>query len=365
MRPWLPGYLILATLACGGAGGSSAGTADVSQSVALLGFDVDATTVTLRFDPSAVGGTWHIEQDGDVIDVPVAKATVAIPGDLPEATFSPLVPGAATWRLTAKDGSETTGTLTIGERFTHFFAAPEASVVGLPAHVAVGATVSVSGTTGGGGSKKEAFIGRPSGAVERVSLGDFPLPPSTAFALDVVASEAGLLVVELSRNDGIPAAVLPVYVGDAVPLARSPLDAGFTSSKTLDSQAASQEILTLVNALRSDLGLAEVKAHSTLAATATEKADIIAQSKILSHTSPDGEDAATRAGKAGLTGQVWENLAVEYTPERAYLGWYWSPNHREALVSDKWRSHGLAVGVMDAVAGQFVFVQHLSTEEAP
>jgi uncharacterized protein YkwD len=366
--------LVLAA-ACGGASsGAEAPFADsietVEAGVGYLGHTVFDGGIELRFESGAIGGTWVVTRGDTSATLVLASDRIRMPGDLNPAVFSALTEGPATWTLTALDGRTATGAFDVGERFTTFFDATRATgltIQGLPAHVAPGTTVRITGASGAVGLVGQAYVGLPSGAVELIRIGDgSQIAANSPFLFDVSAGVAGLAVVELTLTNGLPAAVLPLYVGDAVPLAATALDAGFTVSKTIDADAFATEVLADVNALRARLGIAALAPHPLLRETAAAKASDMQSNHYFAHKSPiTGEGVAELAKAAGLTGSVAENLAVEYSSKRAFLGWYWSPVHRASLIDPNWRSHGLGASFFDTTTGQIVFVQHLGTAPPP
>ncbi|MBT9560172.1 MAG: CAP domain-containing protein [Myxococcales bacterium] len=372
-RPLRFSMLCLAALyGCAASGEGGGGDASTSTSGALVTASVSGGDVVLTVDPDYVGGTLTITQTvagaatPATVEVAISAAALRIPTDVPLATFAPLMAGAARVTLRDGEGAEVEGDVTIGERFTRFFEATadvSVAVTGAPTLLVDGATVTITGDAGSKGLQQRVWIARPSGPVTSLELGAEMVAPGAGFSFDVDATESGVYVVELTGANGLPAAVVPIYVGDALPLALSALDGGFTASKTVDAEVMATQVLALVNERRQGAGMTALASSPKLTGTAQFKADEMATAKYFAHASAvTGKTVADLAAEAGVTGQVAENIGVEYTPLRVFLGWWWSPAHRAPLMDALTKSHGLGAAVFDAASGQVVFAQHVGTE---
>ncbi len=365
--------LCLAALyGCSASGDEVGSDASTSTAGAIVTASVSGGDVVLSVDPAYVGGTLTITQTvagaatPATVELAISSATLRIPADVPLATFSPLMAGTAQVTLRDARGGEAEGDIAIAERFTRFFEATSdasVTVTGAPAVVSDGATVTIAGSAGTNGLQPRVWIASPSGPVSSLELAAEMVAPGASFSFEVDASESGVYVVELTGANGLPAAVVPVYVGDALPLALSALDGGFTASKTVDATLMATEVLALVNERRQGAGMTALALSPKLTGTAQFKADEMAKAKYFAHSSPvTGKTVVDLAAEAGVTGMVAENIGVEYSALRVFLGWWWSPAHRAPLMDALTKSHGLGAAVFDAASGQVVFAQHVGTE---
>ena len=373
-RSALFGSAALLAIALGCAESRSGGGTDTSasSSPSLVSASISGGDVVLTVDPVYVGGTLTITQSAAgaatpaKVELSIASATLRIPSDVPLATFAPLMAGPATLTLRDASGATAEGDVEIAERFTRFFdATADVSVTlsGAPAIFESGATVTISGNAGTKGLQQRVWIGSPSGPVSSIELSAGMVAPGATFTFEVEAEASGVHVVELTGANGLPAAVVPIYVGPSLPLALSALDGGFTASKTIDAEAMASEVLELVNERRSGAGFVPLVASPALTGMSQFKADEMASAKYFAHSSAvTGKTVVDLAADAGVTGIVAENIGVEYTGLRVFLGWWWSPAHRAPLMDALTKSHGLGAALFDAASGQVVFAQHVGTE---
>ncbi len=111
------------------------------------------------------------------------------------------------------------------------------------------------------------------------------------------------------------------------------------------SNAASfaQQVLTLTNAERANVGLAALTWDNTLAQVAGDHACDMIVRNFFAHTNPDGQNVGDRATAAGYTWiAIGENLAAGHqTPAAAVAGWMNSPGHKANILNASFTALGV------------------------
>lgn len=105
-----------------------------------------------------------------------------------------------------------------------------------------------------------------------------------------------------------------------------------------------EAVLTLVNDIRRDAGLAELRLSGPLMDAASRYAADLAARGELDHAGADGSAPPDRANAAGYPGRyVAENLAAGYDDAGALVAdWMASPSHRATILLE--RASELGVG---------------------
>ena len=375
----LCGLLALVAGACGGSEGETAGTpapaeadaaaADGASGTGATGADAgrrpgSAVTVAVedhglrvRLQWPATGSAHErlvITQGTHEAVLVSADHTVVLPGAVGWAPVQGLVPGLATFRVEAADDATFAGAAVAqsGSWQLAWYVAPtkasDVTVGELPSQVALGETIAISGTLGAGGARDRADIALPSEAVESADLAD--PGANKPFSVTRVADAAGIYVIELLAQSGVPLLNWPVWVGGVVPLAPNPLlpKPVPTLTKPVDAAALRAELLSRVNDLRARVGVGDVGIHPTVTAVAQQKSDEQVNDGYLGHVNPkNGRQMKDRFVAAGLSGTFAENIAVDYTAERCFAALYWSPSHRRNMLGAGWKTVGHGVALDD------------------
>jgi hypothetical protein len=109
-----------------------------------------------------------------------------------------------------------------------------------------------------------------------------------------------------------------------------------------DPKAA--KILELTNQDRQEHGLQPLKWNDALADAASKHAQLMAESKDLSHQYPGEDDVSARAAQSGAHFQaIAENIAVGYSPEAIEKEWMKSVPHRTNILDPQMNTIGIAV----------------------
>lgn len=105
-----------------------------------------------------------------------------------------------------------------------------------------------------------------------------------------------------------------------------------------------QQILTLVNQLRSNYGLPPFTWNGQLAAAAQNQANYMAANNVYSHTGAGGSSPQSRATAAGYPGRATENIVggTNLTPGQGVIWWQNSPIHFNTLISPQYSEVGIA-----------------------
>jgi uncharacterized protein YkwD len=120
------------------------------------------------------------------------------------------------------------------------------------------------------------------------------------------------------------------------------------SGSGVETAAAVDEFVNLVNAHRESVGCQALTWHEGAAAVArAHSADMVARS-FFSHNNPDGLSPFDRLDRAGIPYRAaGENIATGYASAEAVLGgWLDSPGHRANIENCGFTHHGL--GLVDS-----------------
>jgi len=142
---------------------------------------------------------------------------------------------------------------------------------------------------------------------------------------------AGLLSAALLA--ALPAGA--VAAGDCTPAASWPADRADLAA----------QVVALVNAHRTQLGLAPLVVSPALTATAQWKARNMAALRYLDHDdpAPDARTADERVAACGYQSTMWgENIAMGYSTAKAVFdAWLGSPEHRANIERPEFRATGV------------------------
>ena len=192
------------------------------------------------------------------------------------------------------------------------------------------AAVTFGGALLTGWSNATAFVSGPSGAVREVAVragadgafrGALPIGP-----------EPGRYVFELlaERGGGGPAVVylLPIELSATPP--EPPAPPGETGgAETTEPALATEAMVSLVNAFRSENGLAALGRSADLDAAASSHAADMAANGFFGHVSPTRGDLTERLRSARIPApRAAENLALGPSAEAAFRNLLDSPAHR-------------------------------------
>jgi uncharacterized protein YkwD len=99
------------------------------------------------------------------------------------------------------------------------------------------------------------------------------------------------------------------------------------------------DLVKLSNNKRTAVGLVTLRIDPALMAIARDRARVMAENDVMSHTEPDGTKVWDRMNDAGLTwyagGEIiaWNHYPLEYTVAEAIRAWWASPGHHAIMVS--------------------------------
>jgi uncharacterized protein YkwD len=116
-------------------------------------------------------------------------------------------------------------------------------------------------------------------------------------------------------------------------------------------------LLRAINAARASHGLRPVRVDSRLGAAALAHTRTLVKEHTLTHSSPDGAGPAVRVADAGFHARfVGENLAMGYGPWRCVAAWLASPEHRDILLSPRYKAVGIAAAMGTVGAYRVPFI---------
>lgn len=112
--------------------------------------------------------------------------------------------------------------------------------------------------------------------------------------------------------------------------------------------ATEQEVLTLVNQERAEVGCQPVTADPALADLAQDYSDDMAARGFFDHTDPDGAGPWDRAERAGIANLGGENIARGQPSAQAVMdAWMGSPGHRANILNCEYRTVGIGLHEAD------------------
>ncbi|MBD9734847.1 CAP domain-containing protein [Streptomyces sp. H28] len=126
----------------------------------------------------------------------------------------------------------------------------------------------------------------------------------------------------------------------ADPATKKPANPGSTSAE----QAASAQVLRLVNQERAKVGCRPVAADNALAGLAKAFSDDMAERGFFDHTDPDGATPWDRAAEAGIADLGGENIARGQLDAAAVMeAWMNSPGHKANILNCDFKTLGVGV----------------------
>jgi uncharacterized protein YkwD len=114
---------------------------------------------------------------------------------------------------------------------------------------------------------------------------------------------------------------------------------------------AGLDLVHLSNSKRAGLGLVTLRADATLMAIARDRANVMAQNDVMSHTEPNGQKVFDRLSAASLAwsgaGEIiaWNNYPAVYTSAEAIRAWMASPGHHAIMVSAGYNYVGFGAAI--------------------
>lgn len=183
----------------------------------------------------------------------------------------------------------------------------------------------------------ELFVTRPLGAVERV-----PMPAAGASrCASVDFPMAGRHAVEVLGTGPRGPEVAALFFVDVGVVRAEEEDA---LPEPRDALTARAVLLTRINALRLQMGVAPVQLDAELEAVAQAWAQRLADEGFFSHVAPDGTTLKQRLTSAGYKfSAAGENLGLSSGPLAAHFGIEHSPGHRNNLLEAGHRRLGLGL----------------------
>lgn len=130
-------------------------------------------------------------------------------------------------------------------------------------------------------------------------------------------------------------------------------------ASTLEASAlTSQNIISLTNAARANVGVPALKTNELLNKAAQAKADDMLQNQYFAHTSPAGLSPWYWIKKVGYNYRYSaENLAVHFTSaEDVQGGWMTSPSHKTNIINTRYSDIGVGIaqGIFEGYQTTFV-----------
>lgn len=138
--------------------------------------------------------------------------------------------------------------------------------------------------------------------------------------------------------------------------------AGATGDRPASAKGTlEQGVLSNINELRGQHGLAPLRFSSRLSAAARAHSKDMAARGYFSHTSANGSSFDRRIARFYPMGRsrywsVGENLlwsSPDVTPEKALQMWIDSPEHKKNMLTARWREIGLSAVHVTAAPGTF------------
>lgn len=118
-----------------------------------------------------------------------------------------------------------------------------------------------------------------------------------------------------------------------------------SNSKAAANIAYYNEVLTLVNEIRAEVGVAPLTLDTTMCQAATMRAVEMNYSGLFSHTRPDGRDCFSVFGTYNISyGWAGENIAAGYgSPASVVTGWKNSPGHYANMINENFTKLGVGL----------------------
>jgi uncharacterized protein YkwD len=117
-----------------------------------------------------------------------------------------------------------------------------------------------------------------------------------------------------------------------------------TTTTAPAATAPADQVVTLVNDVRADVGCEALTVDDQLTAAAQLHAEDMAARDYMDHVNPEGMDPQDRASAQGVTDPVGENIAMGYPDAQAVMdGWMNSPGHRANIENCDYRTIGVGV----------------------
>lgn len=129
-----------------------------------------------------------------------------------------------------------------------------------------------------------------------------------------------------------------------------------------------QEVISLANQARKDVGLGELMENEKLNASALEKAEHMRDHDYFDHVSPQGLQPSYFAQKQDYDYKTFgENLAEGYfSAQSVHEGWMGSQGHKENILSENFKEIGVAILSFEKDGYKtYLIVQHFGTELQP
>ncbi len=188
-------------------------------------------------------------------------------------------------------------------------------------------------------------------AIFLIFIASFPIQPQVKKAVD--QSKIGSIIV--TRFQALESPLKNIFgavTQDTLtfltikPNTNEKVDLGFKALEAFPNEKLETQMIELVNGERGKEGLKELVFDPGLRGVARLHSSDMFKRGYFAHYSPEGEDVADRADKAGIAYLViGENLAYAPTLSLAHSGLMNSPGHRANILSKDFGKIG--IGIMD------------------
>jgi uncharacterized protein YkwD len=247
------------------------------------------------------------------------------------------------------------------------FGRMEVSLDPFPRHLRPGEVCRLRGEVAARYDQARVYLTRPDGKVDETRIAGrqidvaLPLPATGVYRVEVMSDGATGPVV---------LANVPIYVGVSepawAPAPVSPRDGALPPGRS----AAEARMLTLLNEVRRDAGLAPLAGDPELGAIARAHTDDMIAARFFGHVSPSTGKVDTRLQRAGVVVSVsGENVAQADTADDVHRVLMESPAHRANMLGAKFTHVGIGVGFRSGDAGDLlatmVFVRRPRPPSAP
>ncbi len=226
-----------------------------------------------------------------------------------------------------------------------------------------GSTITIQGTANQP-LDADAYITLPSGITEKITLqSEDPIPANKPFILTYQTKDTGRYIVEINETTGAAVINMPIYITTGTPLIpdyQDLINAFTPKAQTISLQKDRATMLTMINAIRTSLGLSAVSLNTQLSALAQEHSNDMVAKNYFGHVNLEGKSPEDRRKKAQYPAEVGENLANSSTLASAMQGLLRSPIHRANILTPHWTQVG--IGIAKSSDGSLKVTQEFSGE---
>lgn len=342
-----------------------------------IAFADDSTFVTFSADPNTIKKL-TFTQGGDQVTYYSRQNLGYIPVQYRD--FQNFNTGSANYKLDIASTSSSnplvitsnfnTGNSNSFTALDHTFSeiTPNFTSTSLPELLSPGQDITISGTMFDDFQLSAAII-LPDGTVDHTDIttnasnivqGEGYVVSGSSFSVDYDPPSPGTYIFEINDRGGIALINHPIYVNNGYPLIPDFFDLNDREfySAPFNQNSLRQEMLNLINQVRSEFGLAAVDLSSELNSLAQAHTDDMAQNNFFAHVNLSGQSPDDRRIAAGIETPVGENLARDVSLEFAHYGLLKSAIHRENILTPEWDRVGIGITEQD---GYLIIAQEFST----